>query len=192
VTCANCGVEIKEWRSTRRNTRFFCSRKCHGAKKSAEHGSVADRFWAKVQKGDGCWLWTAHKSPKGYGEFTPGPHTRVPMRAPRFAWELQNGPIPVEMCVLHKCDVPACVNPDHLFLGTILDNNRDRNAKGRANMPFGDKHWNTKITEPQLSEVKHWHAEGRSQSEIARLFGVSRGAIRRILDGRRRQLPQGV
>lgn len=93
--------------------------------------SWQDRFWAKVAKYDGCWIWTAAKNQNGYGLF------RVPGRkwvvvASRVSWELERGPIPEGIFVCHHCDNPSCVRPDHLFLGTNADNNRDRHRKGRT------------------------------------------------------------
>jgi hypothetical protein len=92
------------------------------------------RFWDKVQKTDGCWLWTAAKSPAGYGCFTVGSvkdGTRRLAIAPRVSWELAYGPIPDGMFVCHRCDIPACVRPDHLFLGTPKANIEDCVRKGR-------------------------------------------------------------
>jgi hypothetical protein len=94
--------------------------------------SVEERFWAKVQKTDGCWLWIAGTIPDGYGviaiKFQNGWRSVL---AHRLAWEFKNGPIPEGMEVCHSCDIRNCVREDHLFLGTRLDNIRDAAEKGR-------------------------------------------------------------
>jgi len=104
-----------------------------------------ERFWAKVEKraGDGCWIWKACCGSNGYGQVRIG-YAMVP--AHRVSWEITNGPIPEELWALHDCDIryPAgdksyrrCVRPDHLFLGTHLENAQDAARKGR--MPSGDR-----------------------------------------------------
>lgn len=92
--------------------------------------SLAERFAGKFapEPNTGCWLWTASVNRKGYGRIGVGDAAAL---AHRVSWELHRGPIPGGLCVLHKCDVPACVNPDHLFLGTVPDNTADCIAKGR-------------------------------------------------------------
>lgn len=88
------------------------------------------RFWVKVAVGDSesCWPWLAGAT-GGYGTIrTP----RGMERAHRIAWELTRGPVPVGLFVCHACDNPPCCNPDHLFIGTLADNNRDRHEKGRT------------------------------------------------------------
>jgi hypothetical protein len=87
-----------------------------------------ERFWSKVSKSDGCWLWIAYRDEKGYGAF--GFKGKV-QRAHRVAYELALGPIAPGMHVLHSCDNPSCVNPSHLRLGTHADNMRDRIERGR-------------------------------------------------------------
>lgn len=99
---------------------------------------IAERFWQKVQKGDGCWVWTGAvvlgKREK-YGRFLFNGKVRG---AHRVAWELTNGPIPEGIFVLHHCDNPPCVRPDHLFLGTNSTNMLDAARKGRmVNQPYG-------------------------------------------------------
>lgn len=81
----------------------------------------------------GCWLWEGALNGHGYGQITRGGKG---YRVPRLAWEEANGPIPEGMIVCHKCDVRACCNPDHLFLGTAKDNTQDALAKGRLTGGF--------------------------------------------------------
>ena len=90
---------------------------------------ITERFWSKVEKGDGCWLWRGAIGSHGrYGQFNVVNRSRP---SHRVAWELVNGPIPAGLYVLHRCDVGLCVNPAHLFLGTQKDNMADMMAKGR-------------------------------------------------------------
>lgn len=92
---------------------------------------LADRFWPKVQKGEGCWEWIGSRNAAGYGKMTVGGRGAGHVRAHRVSWELANGPVPEGLWVLHTCDNPPCVRPDHLWLGTRLDNMRDCASKGR-------------------------------------------------------------
>lgn len=93
---------------------------------------VEERFWSKVEKTDGCWLWTACVDQAGYGKFGEGGQGGRTLRAPRVSYEWAYGPIPDGLYVLHRCDTPACVRPDHLFLGNAKDNALDVAKKGRA------------------------------------------------------------
>lgn len=86
------------------------------------------RFWEKVNKTNTCWEWTAHKLFNGYGRFNINGKTDY---AHRISWQFATGKYPKGKQVLHSCDNPACVRPDHLFLGTLNDNMVDRNKKGR-------------------------------------------------------------
>jgi hypothetical protein len=105
---------------------------------------LQERFEQYVfpEPNSGCFLWVGAWGTKGYGQFHIGGRSGAAHKAHRVAWELANGPIPVGLQVLHKCDTPCCVNPDHLFLGSNLDNHRDKARKGRgrgsfSGLPFG-------------------------------------------------------
>lgn len=90
--------------------------------------NVSIRFWSKVQKTSGCWEWMARRDKDGYGQF----RLKGKMRgAHKASWELTHGSIPDGLWVLHKCDNPSCVRPDHLFLGTAKDNTQDMVSKDR-------------------------------------------------------------
>jgi hypothetical protein len=89
-----------------------------------------ERFWRMVNKTGTCWIWSGHANNKGYGEFNAGNH--VIEYTHRFSWILRFGSIPEGQHVLHRCDTPLCVNPEHLFLGTHGDNMKDMARKGRS------------------------------------------------------------
>ena len=91
---------------------------------------LEDRFWEKVKKTDGCWIWTAARHWFGYGKFFIKKGQPLQL-AHRISYRLAFGEIPDGLQVLHHCDVPECVRPEHLFLGTQRDNMRDCRAKGR-------------------------------------------------------------
>lgn len=97
--------------------------------------SEAVRFWTYVQRGTGCWVWTASRYPGGYGQFR---RKGGPLRGThRVAWELARGPIPEGLHVCHRCDNPVCVRPSHLWLGTHSENMQDAHRKGRIPLTSG-------------------------------------------------------
>ena len=98
--------------------------------------SLEDRFWQKVEKNEGCWIWTGSKSKLGYGYFQINNKTKY---AHRVSKELRHGSIAEGLVVCHKCDNPSCVNPDHLFIGTMKDNMLDKMKKGRGRNNNTDK-----------------------------------------------------
>jgi HNH endonuclease len=143
--------------------------------------SRRERFLAKISPcADGCWLWKGLIRADGYGA------TRFEGReqgAHRVAWKLFRGKVAPGLAVCHTCDVRACVNPAHLFLGTPAENARDMRAKGRDRR--GEKHGSAKLTRAQVRRIKTMLKEDRLYvSEIAREFGVSETTIRAIRDRR--------
>lgn len=92
---------------------------------------AVDRFWSKVDKSGTCWVWTAHTDRRGYGRMQRGERGQGVILAHRFSWHLATGIDPGDLCVLHLCDNPPCVNPDHLVLGTRAANVLDMINKGR-------------------------------------------------------------
>ena len=149
------------------------------------------RFWSKVEKrgDDECWPWTASVDSRGYGHIRKQGKTA---RSHRVSWELRNGPIPSgehygTTCVLHKCDNPLCVNPNHLFLGSVLDNNKDRTKKGRGNkgqsFNVGSNSGRAKLEDHNIIEIRRMAACGNSKKWLANLYKVSYGQICQISNG---------
>jgi hypothetical protein len=141
--------------------------------------SSPERFWSKVDKSADCWLWTGAQKGGGYGAFRFEGKGEL---AHRVSYSLSYGPIPDGMLVCHTCDVKACVNPSHLFLGTHSDNMLDMVAKGRRFMPVGAQHSHAKLTREQVLAIRS-AAEvlDVNASWLAKLFGVTRANVRAIL-----------
>lgn len=155
-TCETCDKEfwIPLSESGREGRGRYCSNACR-----RDPAATAKRFWALVEKTDSCWLWTGSTWDHGYGEFKV---LGERVLAHRYSYELANGPIPDARLVCHKCDVPLCVRPDHLFLGTAGDNNRDAAAKGRARNQNKGKA-NCKRGHEFTEENTHRHPDGRRE-----------------------------
>lgn len=140
---------------------------------------LEDRFWAKVRKTRGCWWWEGNKNNMGYGMFMRvSPKKEL---AHRVSWMIANGEIPGRARVLHNCpdgDNPACVNPDHLFLGTQGDNMVDKAQKGRS----GNQHRQATLKEAR--EIVRRYRAGESQMKLAEDFGFHQTYISRVVTGR--------
>ena len=140
-----------------------------------------DRFWEKVDRSGDCWLWTAGKDKDGYGIINVDGEVR---KAHRLVIELQGSDVPSGMCVLHHCDTPSCVRPDHLYIGTMADNVRDRDSRERRAPPVGEKNGNAKLTADDVAKVRRVYASGFTQQTIADYFGVHQSTISNIVRGR--------
>ncbi len=146
----------------------------------------SDCLWANVQKTRTCWLWIGRRMSEGYGQINL---KGVGKSTHRLSWELTYGPIPVGICVLHKCDNRRCVRPDHLFLGTRADNlvdmrRKGREARGEKVANKGVKNGNSKLNDTIVREIRQLRLEGRTIVEIARRYGVDHTLISMIARGK--------
>lgn len=168
VTCQYCRQIFLPWRN---KPGRFCSRQCHRAGVIAER---ATRFWRRVHKTDTCWLWTGPPATDGYGKFHLPPETR----AHRAAWVLTYAPIPAGLVVMHHCDTPLCVRPDHLFLGTNADNSADMRMNQRQ--ARGERNAFSRFTEADIRAIRVARLNGVRSAVLASQYGTSRQYIMRI------------
>ena len=162
---------------------------------------AAPRFWTKVEKTAACWLWRGAVGTHGYGVIGLGGHATI--TAHRFSWALHKGKIQDGRWILHRCDNRRCVNPNHLYLGTVRENVRDMMERGApycfklrshitpeieqhrlAALPRGRSHHRgaAKITEATAAQIIS--ASG-SQRQIGERFGVSQQLVSLIKSGKR-------
>lgn len=162
---------------------------CDGARQGCRC-PVEKRFWGRVDTAPGqgpsgdCWEWQGDRSSKGYGRLkeTIEPRRTRRVMATAIALRVAGRELQPGQCALHRCDNPPCVRPDHLFIGTKGDNNRDRTAKGRGIK--GERVNTCKLTEEQVAEIRALYATGEySQPHLGRLFGVRHGTIGYIVRG---------
>lgn len=146
--------------------------------------------WTMAESG--CWEWNGSKNRRGYGQINSGRRTAAGNPAPeitsRVAWAISHGPIPEGMAVCHHCDNPPCVNPDHLFLGTKADNNRDMAEKRRT--LNGERRPQAKLTDVEVEEIRRaYDLGGISQRALGERYGVSASAVSLIVNRLRRKNP---
>lgn len=151
---------------------------------------MSERFWSKVDRRgpDECWPWMAARLPLGYGRFRVSkPRRLVPSH--RFAWELENGPMPDGTLACHTCDNPCCCNPRHIYAGTPLSNMQDMHRRGRAKCgqgsPRGSAHPCAKLAEADIDLIRMAvETLPVTQLDVARAWGVSPNLICAIMKRR--------
>jgi len=138
------------------------------------HLPVKEKFWLYVKKGtnDECWEWTGFKDKDGYGKLRTG---KTNTAAHRISYRLHYGKIDSGMLVLHKCNNTSCVNPDHLYQGTQVDNMAGRKLAG--NQPQNETHPNTKISNADVLKIR---ALNKTYKELSMIFGISESQVGNI------------
>ena len=143
--------------------------------------NVAERFEQLVspEPNSGCWLWLGYVHCKfGYGRLQFNMRTEL---AHRWSWIIHRGEIPDGLSVLHKCDNAHCVNPDHLFLGSLADNTADMCAKGRQRGAVGEANRNAKLTADQVAKIRR---DGLSIKAICAQYGIKKSMAYYIRSGK--------
>lgn len=152
------------------------------------------RFLQKIEFTEGCWIWAGGTNGR-YGIFGAGSSrdNREQVYVHRYAYTLWCGEIPDGMNVCHTCDVPLCVRPEHLFLGTQADNLQDMVRKRRHSwqahperVPRGEAHPSTRLSDAGVEEIRNLRSKGWTQVSLAKRFGVGRTQIGRIVRGEQR------
>lgn len=143
-----------------------------------------ERFWSKVdiRSADECWEWQGGLTASGYGNFSVGGKNNPEYRqwpAHRYSWFITNGELPDSVVVCHRCDNRRCVNPNHLFLGKQAANMRDKVSKGRQ--AKGSSHGASKVSEADIQVMVETYNGGKSQYNIAEMFGISQATVSHIL-----------
>ncbi len=147
---------------------------------------VETRFWRHVVRTGGCWLWTGAKFTDGYGKIRLDRASKKYISAHRLSWQIAYGQVPQGLSVLHQCDTPACVRPDHLFLGTQTDNCMDMMEKGRDRHPRGEAHQGARLREQDVVQIRKIGREGiLTSSETAAFYGITRDYAKALMSGLR-------
>lgn len=174
-SCFNCGNAVFKLKSQHKGNRVFCSKSCWYNTRTSK--SIEESFWERVNKTNSCWIWTG-QAPNGYGRID---RSTGSYSSHRVSWELHFGRVPEGMHVLHKCDNPLCVNPEHLFLGSQVDNNTDKISKSRQ--AKGEDFPHAKLTEEKVREIREMTKQGYSQVELAQIHKIDNSRICAIVNG---------
>lgn len=128
----------------------------------------------------GCWLWAGGLT-RGHGQLRPQNHDGF-QYAHRYSYFIHNGDFDRTKLICHKCDVPSCVNPDHLYVGTHQDNHRDMLERSNPKYATGNKIWKTKLNTEKVTDIRKLYSTGiYSMRKLGRLYGVSHGCISDII-----------
>ncbi len=148
----------------------YCNKSFQGIH-NQNHCTLVCRFWSKIKikAPNKCWEWKGTKS-HGYAIIRVNRHN---VKAARLAYKIKHGEVPVNMFILHKCDNPGCVNPNHLFPGTQADNNKDMAQKNRCNPLKGEDNPLSKLTEKDVIKIRAKLNQGFTHRQIAKEFSVS-------------------
>lgn len=182
-TCRQCGVALDP-KDINYGKKIFCSLPCF--KDSIRHTpeKAAAAFWSRVDKHapGGCWYYMGARDKLGYGDCN---FMRKHIQAHRLAWKLVKGE-PGKLDVLHKCHKPPCCNPDHLYLGTDIENTRDRVAIG--NTTWGERNHTAKLKAEDVKKIRAEYRYDRrgyrhrsNAKELAARYGVTKACITAIV-----------
>lgn len=189
--CRTCSRTFTQPRSrVLRGLARYCSRKCSAQYVYKNPPTLEERFWAKVDKNGPvlrpelgtCWLWTGGKHTGGYGHVVVKSlkqFGRRQIKAHHASWMIHVGPIPDGFWVLHHCDNPPCVRPDHLFLGTDGDNAADKVSKARQRR--GEAQPSAKTNAETVRLIRCLAAAGNTHQSIADSVGLSRRTVGMIV-----------
>lgn len=144
-------------------------------------GTPKERFLAKIKKTNTCWFWVGAKNPQGYGDFWVD---NKYWRSHRYSYFIYKGTIPKDMCVLHECDNPSCVNPDHLWLGSYQDNALDMVKKGRHVDSNGGNNGRAKLKKEDVLWIRSAYSNNVSVPKIAKIFNVWETTIYDIVNNK--------
>jgi hypothetical protein len=154
-----------------------------------------ERFWKYVRKEDWHWRWTGPMKDKKYGYLRLWDGREI--TAHRYSWLLHCGELSDGVNVLHRCDTPWCVNPDHLWAGSLVENNADRDKKGRTSkgefhysrrhpekVARGERVHSARLRPDDVRIIRERHAAGESQTSLGARYGVTQSAIWAIINGK--------
>ncbi len=184
--CERCGAPFKpKHHQLRKGNGRFCSHTCGRLRGRREDLKTRfDKYWAG-EPNSGCWLWTGTSDRAGYGQINVDGKNRI---ATHIALSFQGIDVPKGMFACHKCDVPACVNPAHLFVGTPRENMQDAAAKGRWSAPpilRGQNQPKAKLTDDAVRQMRQEYATGTTSTpKLSRRYGLSQASIHAVISGK--------